>query len=192
MGFGVRALGRKVFPDHWSFLLGEVALYCFVVLLITGTFLTLFFQASMVEEISSCPLKGVEMSAAMASTMDLSFWVRGGILLHRQAHHWSALLFNAAIALHLLRVFPGAFRNPRELNWVVGFLLFVLAIAEGFTGYSLPDDVLSGNGLRIADGVAKSIPVVGTFVSFLLFGGEFPGPQSWGGSTPCTFCCSPR
>lgn len=178
MGFGVRALGRKVFPDHWSFLLGEVALYCFVVLLITGTFLTLFFQASMVEEVYQgpyVPLKGVEMSAAMASTMDLSFSVRGGLLI-RQAHHWSALLFNAAIALHLLRVFfTGAFRKPRELNWVVGFLLFVLAIAEGFTGYSLPDDVLSGNGLRIADGVAKSIPVVGTFVSFLLFGGEFPG-----------------
>lgn len=101
--------------------------------------------------------------------------MRGGLLI-RQAHHWAALLFNAAIGVHLLRVFfTGAFRKPRELNWVIGFLLFVLAIAEGFSGYSLPDDVLSGNGLRIADGVAKSIPVVGTYVSFFLFGGEFPG-----------------
>lgn len=178
LGVAVKALGRKVFPDHWSFLLGEIALYCFVVLLITGTFLTLFFQASMTEvEYSGpyVPLKGIEMSAAMASTVDISFSVRGGLLI-RQAHHWAALLFNAAIGVHLLRVFfTGAFRKPRELNWVIGFLLFVLAIAEGFSGYSLPDDVLSGNGLRIADGVAKSIPVVGTYVSFFLFGGEFPG-----------------
>lgn len=174
----VRGLARKVFPDHWSFLLGEIALYCFVVLLITGTFLTFFFQASM-EELAYAgpyvPLKGVEMSAALASTLDISFSVRGGLLI-RQTHHWAALLMNAAIGLHLLRVFfTGAFRKPRELNWVIGFVLFVLAIAEGFTGYSLPDDTLSGNGLRIADGVAKSIPVVGTYTSFLLFGGEFPG-----------------
>lgn len=178
LGGAVRGLARKVFPDHWSFLLGEVALYCFVVLLLTGTFLTFFFQASMVETPYAgpyVPLKGVEMSAAMASTMDLSFSVRGGLLI-RQAHHWAALLMNAAIGLHLLRVFfTGAFRKPRELNWIIGFVLFVLAIAEGFTGYSLPDDMLSGNGLRIADGVAKSIPVVGTYASFLLFGGEFPG-----------------
>ncbi|GAA1315857.1 ubiquinol-cytochrome c reductase cytochrome b subunit [Leucobacter albus] len=177
---GVRALGRKAFPDHWSFMLGEIALYSFVVLLLTGTFLALFFQASMVEEVYSgpyVPLKGVEMSAAMLSTMDISFSVRGGLLM-RQTHHWAALLFNAAIALHLLRVFfTGAFRRPRELNWIVGFVLFVLAIAEGFTGYSLPDDTLSGNGLRIADGVAKSIPVIGTYASFLLFGGEFPGTE---------------
>lgn len=174
----VRGLARKLFPDHWSFLLGEIALYCCVVLLLTGTFLTFFFQASM-EEVSYAgpyvPLKGVEMSAALASTLDISFSVRGGLLI-RQTHHWAALLMNAAIGLHLLRVFfTGAFRKPRELNWVIGFVLFVLAMAEGFTGYSLPDDTLSGNGLRIADGVAKSIPVVGPYASVLLFGGEFPG-----------------
>jgi len=174
----VKEFGRKVFPDHWSFLLGEVALYSFVVILLSGTFLTLFFQASMVEvEYMGpyAPMKGVEMSAAMASTLDISFSVRGGLLM-RHVHHWAALLFVAAIGLHMLRVFfTGAFRKPRELNWVIGFVLFMLALAEGFTGYSLPDDVLSGNGLRIIDGMLLGFPVVGTYMSFLLFGGEFPG-----------------
>lgn len=174
----VKEFGRKVFPDHWSFLLGEVALYSFVVILLSGTFLTLFFQASMAEvEYNGAfvPLKGVEMSVAMASTLDISFSVRGGLLM-RQVHHWAALLFVSAIGLHMLRVFfTGAFRKPREFNWVIGFVLFVLAMAEGFTGYSLPDDLLSGNGLRIIDGMIKGFPVVGTYISFLLFGGEFPG-----------------
>ncbi|GAA3587490.1 cytochrome bc complex cytochrome b subunit [Klugiella xanthotipulae] len=174
----VKEFGRKIFPDHWSFLLGEVALYSFVVILLSGTFLTLFFQASMTEveySGSFVPLKGIEMSAAMASTLDISFDIRGGLLM-RQVHHWAALLFVASIGLHMLRIFfTGAFRKPRELNWVIGFVLFVLAMAEGFTGYSLPDDLLSGNGLRIIDGIIKGIPIVGTWISFLLFGGEFPG-----------------
>ena len=174
----VKELGRKIFPDHWSFMLGEVALYSFVVILLSGTFLTFFFQASMVEveyDGSFVPLKGIEMSAAMASTLDISFDIRGGLLM-RQVHHWAALLFVASIGLHMLRVFfTGAFRKPRELNWIVGFVLFILAMAEGFTGYSLPDDLLSGNGLRIIDGMIKGVPIVGTWISYLLFGGEFPG-----------------
>src|ERR1700712_4369869 len=174
----VRELGRKIFPDHWSFMLGEVALYSFVVILLTGTFLTFFFQASMAEvtyDGSYLPLKGIDMSAAMQSTLNISFEVRGGLLV-RQIHHWAALLFVAAIGLHMLRIFfTGAFRKPRELNWVIGFVLFILALAEGFTGYSLPDDLLSGNGLRIIDGLLKGIPVIGTWTSYLLFGGEFPG-----------------
>jgi ubiquinol-cytochrome c reductase cytochrome b subunit len=174
----VKEFGRKIFPDHWSFLLGEIALYSFIVILITGTFLTFFFQASQAEVIyhgSWVPLKGIQMSSAMDSTLNISFDVRGGLLV-RQIHHWAALLFVASIGLHMLRIFfTGAFRKPRELNWVIGFTLFVLAMAEGFTGYSLPDDLLSGNGLRIIDGLIKGIPVVGTWISFLLFGGEFPG-----------------
>lgn len=174
----VKELGRKIFPDHWSFMLGEVALYSFIVILLSGTFLTFFFQASMVEveyEGSYLPLKGIEMSAAMASTLDISFDIRGGLLM-RQVHHWAALLFVASIGLHMLRVFfTGAFRKPRELNWIIGFVLFILAMAEGFTGYSLPDDLLSGNGLRIIDGMLKGIPIIGTWTSYLLFGGEFPG-----------------
>jgi ubiquinol-cytochrome c reductase cytochrome b subunit len=174
----VRELGRKIFPDHWSFMLGEVALYSFVVILLSGTFLTFFFDPSMTEveyEGSYVPLKGLEMSAAMASTLDISFEIRGGLLM-RQIHHWAALMFIASIGLHMLRVyFTGAFRKPREINWVIGFVLFILAMAEGFTGYSLPDDLLSGNGLRIIDGMIKGLPIVGTWTSYLLFGGEFPG-----------------
>ncbi len=174
----VKALGRKIFPDHWSFMLGEVALYSFIVILISGTFLTFFFDPSMtmVEyDGSYLPLKGIEMSVAYHTSLDLSFDIRGGLLM-RQVHHWAALLFIAAIGLHMLRVFfTGAFRKPRELNWVVGFLLFVLAMAEGFTGYSLPDDLLSGNGLRIIDGMIKAFPVVGVWMSYLFFGDEFPG-----------------
>ncbi|KAB1660128.1 cytochrome bc complex cytochrome b subunit [Pseudoclavibacter chungangensis] len=174
----VKEFGRKIFPDHWSFMLGEVALYSFVAILLSGTFLTFFFDPSMahtVYEGSYLPLKGIGMSVAMQSTLDISFDVRGGLLM-RQVHHWAALLFVASIGLHMLRVFfTGAFRKPRELNWIVGFVLFVLAMAEGFTGYSLPDDLLSGNGLRIIDGMVKSFPLIGAWISFLLFGGEFPG-----------------
>jgi ubiquinol-cytochrome c reductase cytochrome b subunit len=120
-------------------------------------------------------MQGVEMSEAFASTLHMSFEVKGGLLM-RQIHHWAALLFMAAIVAHMFRVFfTGAFRKPRELNWLVGFGLMILGLLAGFSGYSLPDDVLSGNGLRIADGVAKSIPILGSYVSFGLFGGEFPG-----------------
>lgn len=169
---------KKVFPDHWSFMLGEIALYSFIILLLSGVYLTFFYKPSMIEIVydgSYLPLKGIKMSEAYASTLEISFDVRGGLLM-RQVHHWGALLFVAAITVHLLRVFfTGAFRKPRELNWVIGVGLLVLAILEGFAGYSLPDDLLSGTGLRIASGIALAIPVVGTYVSFLVFGGEFPG-----------------
>jgi len=169
---------RKVFPDHWSFMLGEIALWSFVVLLLTGTFLTLWFKPSMGETVyngSYDGLRGVSMSEAYASSLHISFDVRGGLLM-RQMHHWSAMLFVAAMLVHLMRVyFTGAFRKPRELNWAIGCLLLMLGTLEGFTGYSLPDDLLSGTGIRAADGFVKSIPVVGTYISFFLFGGEFPG-----------------
>ncbi|WP_285724506.1 cytochrome b [Psychromicrobium xiongbiense] len=178
-GSGIlKEFGRKVFPDHWSFMFGEVALYCFVILLLSGTFLTFFFDPSMAETIyhgSYVPLKGAETSVAFSSSMNISFDVRGGLFI-RQIHHWAALLFVASVAVHMLRVFfTGAFRKPRELNWVVGGTLVILSLAAGFTGYSLPDDLLSGNGLRIIDGVIKSIPIIGSYISFFLFGGEFPG-----------------
>jgi ubiquinol-cytochrome c reductase cytochrome b subunit len=169
---------RKVFPDHWSFLLGELALYCFIILILTGIFLTFWFNPSMAETTytgSYAPLFGLSMSEAYASTLHITFDVRGGLLM-RQIHHWAALVFVAAISIHMLRVFfTGAFRRPREINWLIGVTLFLLAILEGFAGYSLPDDLLSGTGLRIADGVVLSIPLVGTWLSFLLFGGEYPG-----------------
>ncbi|MFT3872218.1 MAG: ubiquinol-cytochrome c reductase cytochrome b subunit [Nocardioides sp.] len=169
---------RKVFPDHWSFMLGEIALWSFVVLLITGTLLTFWFRPSMSEvlyEGSYSQLRGIHMSEAYASSLHISFDVRGGLLL-RQMHHWAAMLFVAAMMVHMMRVFfTGAFRKPRELNWVIGSLLLLLGTLEGFTGYSLPDDLLSGTGIRAADGFMKSMPIIGTYMSFLLFGGEFPG-----------------
>lgn len=169
---------RKVFPDHWSFLLGELALYSFVVLLLTGVYLSFFFDPSMSESVyrgSYAPLRGVRMSQAYLSTVRISFDVRGGLLI-RQIHHWAAIVFPAAIGAHLLRVFlTGAFRRPRELNWTIGVTLFALAMLEGFAGYSLPDDLLSGTGLRIAQGIALSVPVVGTYLALFAFGGEYPG-----------------
>lgn len=174
----VKKILRKVFPDHWSFMLGEVALYAFLVLLLSGVFLTFFFNASMAETHyygSYKPLYGLKMSAAYESALRISFEIKCGLFM-RQLHHWSALLFLASISLHMLRIFfTGAFRKPRELNWIVGILLLILSMGEGFTGYSLPDDLLSGNGLRIIDGVLKSIPLFGTKITFLLFGDEFPG-----------------
>jgi ubiquinol-cytochrome c reductase cytochrome b subunit len=169
---------RKVFPDHWSFMLGEIALWSFVVLLLTGTFLTLWFKPSMGEVVyngSYDQLRGVSMSEAYKSALDISFDVRGGLLM-RQIHHWAAMLFIAAMFVHMMRIyFTGAFRKPRELNWVIGCLLLLLGSLEGFTGYSLPDDLLSGTGLRAADGFMLAIPVVGSYLSFFLFDGEFPG-----------------
>ena len=174
----VKEFGRKIFPDHWTFMFGEVALYSFVILLLSGTFLAFWFDPTMTSmeyNGSYVPMQGVEMSGAYASALNISFDIRGGLFL-RQLHHWSALMFVMALSVHMLRVFfTGAFRRPRELNWVVGCVLFLMAIVAGFSGYSLPDDVLSGNGLRIADAMLKAIPVVGTYMSMFMFGGEFPG-----------------
>ena len=169
---------KKVFPDHWSFMLGEIAMFSLIVLLITGTFLTFWFVPSAGQVIyngSYVPLKGIPMSEAFKSTVDISFDVRGGLII-RQIHHWSALLFTVSITVHMFRVFfTGAFRKPRELNWVIGTILSLLAINEGFTGYSLPDDLLSGTGLRAAEGFMQSVPVVGSYLAYFLFGGAFPG-----------------
>ncbi len=169
---------RKVFPDHWSFMLGEIALYSFIILLLTGVFLTFWYKPSMTEVIyngSYIPLKGIVMTEAYASTLEISFDVRGGMLI-RQIHHWAALFFIAAMVVHLLRVFfTGAYRKPREFNWLLGLGLLTLGLLAGFTGYSLPDDLLSGIGLKIAASIVQAIPVIGTWALFFLFGGEFPG-----------------
>ena len=169
---------RKIFPDHWSYMLGEVCLYTFIIIILTGVYLTLFFHPSMNEVVyhgSYVPLQGVRMSEAFSSTVDISFDVRGGLLI-RQIHHWAALVFLAGMLVHMMRVFfTGAFRKPREVNWLFGFLLFVLGMFTGFTGYSLPDDLLSGTGVRFMEGAILSVPIVGTYLSMFLFGGEFPG-----------------
>ncbi|MFF6979760.1 cytochrome bc complex cytochrome b subunit [Streptomyces sp. NPDC008343] len=179
---GIHSLGRKylrkVFPDHWSFLLGEICLYSFVVLILTGVYLTFFFHPSMNEVTyhgSYLPLNGVRMSEAYASTLDISFDVRGGLLM-RQLHHWAALVFVAGMLTHMMRhFFTGSFRKPREINWLFGWTLLFLGLFEGLFGYSLPDDLLSGTGLRFVNGALLSVPVVGTYLSMFVFGGEFPG-----------------
>jgi len=159
-------------------MLGEVCLYSFIILILTGVYLTLFFEPSGVEVIyngSYTPLNGISMTRAYESTLDISFDVRGGLLI-RQIHHWSALVFVTGMLVHMMRVFfTGAFRKPRELNWVFGWTLLFLGILTGLTGYSLPDDLLSGTGIRFADGAILAVPIVGTYLSFFLFGGEFPG-----------------
>ncbi|HEX2315806.1 MAG TPA: ubiquinol-cytochrome c reductase cytochrome b subunit [Thermomonospora sp.] len=177
--FGAKAI-KKAFPDHWSFLLGEIALYSFVIILLTGVFLTFFFKPSatqLIYEGSYTKLRGVQMSEAYASTLHISFDIRGGLLM-RQVHHWATVLFLAAILIHMLRnFFTGAFRKPREVNWLIGVTLFILVLLNGLFGYSLPDDLLSGTGLRILEGVLLALPLVGSYATMFLFGGEFPGEQ---------------
>lgn len=173
---------RYVFPDHWTFLFGEIALYCFVVLVGTGVYLTLFFEPSTAQVVydgSYAPLRGQEVSRAFESTVEISLDVKGGLLI-RQTHHWAALVFVAAIVVHMLRVFfTGAFRRPRDLNWMVGISLAVLAMVEGFAGYSLPDDLLSGMGLAIGYSVLAAFPVIGGWLAVLVWGGEFPGADEF-------------
>ncbi|MEV7991258.1 cytochrome bc complex cytochrome b subunit [Streptomyces sp. NPDC086077] len=168
----------RVFPDHWSFLLAQICLYSFLVLLVTGIYLSFYFHPSsapMVYQGSYAPLRGQLVSEAFNSTMHISFDVRGGLLI-RQAHHWAALIFVAAMLTHVMRVFfTGAYRMPREISWVIGLLLLVLGMFGGLTGYDLPDDLLSGTGLAVVNGTLLSIPVVGTYLSMFLFGGSFPG-----------------
>ncbi len=176
----VRSALRHVFPDHFSFMFGEIAAYAFMILVATGTYLTLFFEPSSAETVyhgDYAPLVGLKMSEAYASTLRISFEVPMGLVI-RQIHHWAALVFLFTIVLHMGRIFfTGAFRKPRELNWLVGVTLFLFALANGFLGYSLVDDLLSGTGLRIAYSIAESIPVVGSWVVTLVFGGPFPAKE---------------
>lgn len=178
MSSGLRRQINKVFPTHWSFMLGEIALYSFIVLLLSGVYLTLFFDPSMSKVIydgAYAPLNGVEMSRAYETALQISFEVRGGLFI-RQVHHWAALLFAISIMAHMFRIFfTGAFRKPREANWVIGCILLLLSIAEGFMGYSLPDDLLSGVGLRIMSAIIIGLPVIGTWMHWMMFNGDFPG-----------------
>ena len=174
---GIRRQINKVFPTHWSFMLGEIALYSFLILLLTGVYLTLFFDPSITKVIydgAYLPLNGVEMSRAYETALNLSFEVRGGLFI-RQMHHWAALMFMVSMTVHMLRIFfTGAFRRPREANWIIGCILLLLSVAEGFMGYSLPDDLLSGVGLRIMSAIIVGLPIIGTWMHWLIFGGDFP------------------
>ncbi|RPK32979.1 Cytochrome b6 [Streptomyces sp. ADI93-02] len=176
-GFTRKAL-RKVFPDHWSYLIGEVCLYSFFILIVTGIFLSFFFQPSLNQvqyHGSYVPLAGSRVPESYASILRISFDVRGGLLV-RQIHHWASLIFVSAIFVHMLRVFfTGAFRKPREMNWLIGFGLLVLAMVESYLGNLLPGDLLAGTGLVVLNGYLLSLPIVGTYLSMFVFGGSFPG-----------------
>lgn len=158
-------------------MLGEIALYAFVILVITGTFLALFFDASSEKVVyhgAYRALDGIRMSAAYQSVLHLSFEVRAGLLV-RQMHHWAADVFIGAIIAHLARIFfTAAYRRPRELNWLVGLTLLVLALANGFFGYSICADLLSGAGLRVGYAILLSVPLIGPWLVHLLFGGIVP------------------
>ena len=173
---------RYLFPDHWSFLLGEVALYAFIVLVGTGVYLTLFFEPSLAKTVyqgAYAPLHGVQMSDAYKSAVDLSFEVKAGLLM-RQTHHWAADVFVVAIVIHLMRVFfTGAFRRPRELTYLIGLLMLFITFLEGYLGYSMVDDLLSGMGLAIGYSVAMAIPVIGANLALLIWGAPFPGDPAF-------------
>ena len=173
---------RYVFPDHWSFLLGEVALYAFVVLVATGVYLTLFFEPSLAKTVyhgTYAPLRGQEVSQAYKSVVDLSFDVRAGLLI-RQTHHWAADVFVVSIVLHLFRVFfTGAYRRPREITYLIGVVMLFATLVEGYLGYSLVDDLLSGMGLAIGYSTALSIPGIGGNLGLLLWGAPFPGDHAF-------------
>jgi ubiquinol-cytochrome c reductase cytochrome b subunit len=173
---------RYAFPDHWSFLLGEVALYAFIVLVATGTYLALFFHPDLSDTVyrgSYAPLRGTVVSGAYNSAVALSFDVKAGLLM-RQTHHWAADVFVAAIVVHLLRVFfTGAFRRPRELTYLIGLAMLFLSLLEGYLGYSMVDDLLSGMGLVIGYAVALSIPFIGGNLALLIWGAPYPGTHSF-------------
>ena len=191
----IRAGMNYLFPDNWTFLFGEIALYAFIVLLITGTYLAFFFDPSTATTTYTggyAPLHGVQMSEAYNSTLGIAFDVPAGLVI-RQTHHWAALVFVVAMVVHLMRVFfTGAFRKPRDANWLIGVTLVTLGIVEGFAGYSLPDDLLSGMGLAIAYGVVMSIPLVGGKLAFLIWGGQFPGRRPSNRACSSHTCSSSR
>lgn len=173
----------KIFPDHWSFMVGEIAMDSLIILIITGIYLALFYVPSSTDVVYAptsghiyTPLVGQHMSEAYQSVLNITFNVRFGLIM-RQAHHWAALIFLAAVIFHMCRIFfTGAFRKPRETNWIIGFLLWQIVGLEGFTGYSLPDDLLSGTGIRVIYSIIESIPFVGTWLAYAVWGGRFPGP----------------
>jgi ubiquinol-cytochrome c reductase cytochrome b subunit len=169
---------RYLFPDHWSFLLGEVALYAFIVLVGTGVFLTFFYEDSTAKVVYHGPyrpLDGQEMTHAYRSVLDLSTQVKAGLLI-RQTHHWAANVFVVAIFLHLMRIFfTGAYRKPRDLTYLIGLTMFFASLLEGYLGYSMIDDLLSGMGLAIGYGVVLSVPFIGANLAALIWDGPFPG-----------------
>ncbi|WP_254767405.1 cytochrome b [Salinilacihabitans rarus] len=172
-----RGVLGKAFPAEDSFLLGEVTLFSFLVLGLTGIFLGFFYQpntAAVEYQGSIAQYHGEEVPQAFASVLAFTYDISYGMFI-RRLHHWAAHLFIASAALHMLRVFfQGAYRNPREPNWVIGVLLVVLGMGAGFTGYVLPYDNFAAEAANIGYVVASSTPVIGDTIAWVLFGGEYP------------------
>ncbi|MFB6139812.1 MAG: cytochrome bc complex cytochrome b subunit [Halosimplex sp.] len=172
-----RDLLGKAFPAEDSFLLGEVALFCFLVLVLTGVFLGFFFEPSTSDvtyQGSVARFQGQDVPEAFVSVLNITYDVPFGMLIRRM-HHWAAHLFIASLALHMLRIFfTGAYRNPREPNWLVGTGLAVMSMGAAYTGYALPFDEFASTATGIGYNLAKSIPLVGATFSKLIFGGSYP------------------
>src|SRR5215218_207353 len=164
-----RKYGRKAFPVHSTFFFGEMALFAFVILIATGTYLAFIYVPSNAE----VTVNGETMPEAYASVQVIESIPVAN--LFRNVHHWAAHVMVASILLHTLRIFlSGTYRKPREINWIVGVILLVLTLGAAFYGYGLPYDSYAVTATGIGYGIAHSIPWVGDVVADLAFGGAFP------------------
>ncbi len=160
---------RKAFPVHHSFFLGEITLFSFITLVLTGIFLTFGYEPStrLVKH------AGEQLPAAYVSVLYIDSLPFGRVL--RSVHHWAAHIMVAAAFLHMLRILiSGAYKKPREINWLLGLLLLGATVVTAFVGYSLPFDAFSVTATQIGYGIGKSIPYVGDWIAQVMFGGEYP------------------
>lgn len=161
--------GRKAFPVHTSFFLGEMAAFSFFILVVTGAYLGLIYIPSNVE----IDYGGQQLPEAYASVKLIESIPVAN--LFRTVHAWSAHLLIASVVLHAMRIFfTGTYRKPRELNWVIGVVLLGLTLMAGFVGYSLPYDSYAVTATGVGYSIARSIPLVGNIAAELFFGGIYP------------------
>jgi len=161
--------GRKAFPVHSTFFLGEMAAISFLILVVTGIYLGLIYTPSITE----ITVGGLKLPEAFASVQLIESIPAANLI--RNVHHWAAHVMIATLLLHAFRVyFTGTYRKPREITWVLGVVLLGMTLAAGFVGYALPWDAFAVTATGIGFGLARSIPVVGHLLSDLFFGGAFP------------------
>jgi quinol-cytochrome oxidoreductase complex cytochrome b subunit len=160
-GGQLKELTNEPVPNHlkhWWFCLGGTPAYLFVVQIVTGILLAFYYEAS--------PEKAYDSVAYITEEAAYGWYIRS-------LHKWAATLMIAAVILHQMRVyFTGAYRQPRELNWIVGMCLLLCTLTLGFTGYSLVYEQLSYWGATVGANIADSVPVVGGFFKQMLLGGE--------------------
>ena len=143
---------------HWWFALGGTPAYLFVVQIVTGILLAFYYQAS-----SQTAYESVRYITEEAA---FGWYIRG-------VHKWAATLMIAAVVLHQMRVFfTGAYRRPRELNWLVGMALLLCTLGTGFTGYSLVFEQLSFWGATVGANIADTVPLVGGVAKSMMLGGD--------------------